>query len=83
MSIFYKVRVKIMAPTFKVQFIDGIYSAHDIIHDTETAKKDIAHQIMTRFGAQHISGAIVEVVLFRRSDIGFILSESSEELDKK
>ena len=83
MSVFYRVRVKISTPTFKVQFIDGIYSARDFVQDADAAKKDIAHQIMTRFGAQNIREAIVEVVLFRRSDIGFILSESSKELDEK
>lgn len=79
MSVFYRVRVKVRIPTCKPQFIDGLYLSRTIAEDAEEAKRDISSQIAARFNAQNLPGAIVEVVLFRRSDIGFIISEQSED----
>lgn len=80
MSVFYRVRVKICAPGYKAQFIDGLYVARDVVVDITSTKADIELQVIRKINAVKVPGASVEVVLFRRSEIGFFLSENSEDL---
>lgn len=79
MSVFYRVRVKICAPRYKAQFIDGLYVARDVVADITSTKADIELQVIRKINAVKVPGASVEVVLFRRSDIGFFLSETCDE----
>ena len=81
MSVFYRVRVKICAPGYKAQFIDGLYVARDVVVDITSTKADIELQVIRKINAVKVPGASVEVVLFRRSEIGFFLSENSEDLE--
>lgn len=81
MSVFYRVRVKICAPGYKAQFIDGLYVARDVVVDITSTKADIELQVIRKINAVKVPGTSVEVVLFRRSDIGFFLSENSEDLE--
>lgn len=79
MGVFYRVRVKVSAPTFKTQFVEGLYVARNLVADIASAKADIECQVIRRFGAMHIPGARVEVVIFRRSDIGFLFTQCSND----
>lgn len=81
MSVFYRVRVRICAPGYKAQFIDGLYVARDLVTDMTSAKADIELQVIQKIHAVKLPETSVEVVLFRRSDIGFILSENSPDLE--
>lgn len=81
MSVFYRVRLKICAPGYKAQFIDGLYVARDLVTDMTSAKADIELQVIQKIHAVKLPETSVEVVLFRRSDIGFILSENSPDLE--
>lgn len=81
MSVFYRVRVKICAPGYKAQFIDGLYVARTVVVDITSTKADIELQVIRKINAVKVPGASVEVVLFRRSEIGFFLSENSEDLE--
>lgn len=78
---FYKVRLKqSIAPSLKTQFVDGIYVANNIPTDTEAVKAQIAdhakNKLQREFGG---SNPLVEVVVFRRSDIRFLLAEDPSE----
>lgn len=81
MSVFYRVRVRICAPGYKAQFIDGLYVARNVVTDMTSAKADIELQVIQKANAVKTPGTSVDVVLFRRSDIGFILSENSPDLE--
>lgn len=81
MSVFYRVRVRICAPGYKTQFIDGLYVARDVVTDLNSAAADIELQVIQKIHAVKTPGTSVDVVLFRRSDIGFILSENSPDLE--
>lgn len=81
MSVFYRVRVRVCAPGYKAQFIDGLYVARDLVTDMTSAKADIELQVIQKANAVKTPGTSVDVVLFRRSDIGFILSENSPDLE--
>lgn len=81
MSVFYRVRVRICAPGYKAQFIDGLYVARDVVTDMTSAKADVELQVIQKIHAVKPPETSVEVVLFRRSDIGFILSENSPDLE--
>lgn len=80
MSVFYRVRVKVVEPSHKAKFIDGLYVARDEVTDVQATKSQIAISVINQMGTRW-PNTIVEVVLFRRSDIGFILSENSEDLE--
>lgn len=80
MSIIYRVRIKVAELHRKVVYLDGVYVATDIVNDASKVKEDIANRVKCQLGPQ-VSQAVVEVVLFRRSDIDFILSENSEDLE--
>jgi hypothetical protein len=72
--------VKLAVPFFKTKFIDGLYSACEEVVDVEAVKSQIAISVMKQMECLS-PNTIVEVVLFRRSDIGFILSEDSPDLE--
>lgn len=81
--LFYKVRLKqSISPSLKTQFVDGIYVANEIPIDTEAVKAQIAEhakkKLIKEFGD---SDPLVEVVVFRRSDIRFLLVEDSPDLE--
>lgn len=80
MSVFYKVRVKVSAPTFKTKFIDGLFIAKDVLDDTTPAKNYIIQRTQRNMDEVKIPDAKVEVVLFRRSNFGFILHPTPTEL---
>lgn len=80
---FYKVRLKQSVATYlKTQFVDGIYVANEIPTDTEAVKAQIAEhakkKLIKEFGG---ANPLVEVVVFRRSDIRFLLVEDSPDLE--
>lgn len=81
MSVFYRVRVRVCASGYKAQFIDGLYVARDLVTDMTSAKADIELQVIQKIHAVKLPETSVEVVLFRRSDIGFILPENSPDLE--
>lgn len=75
--LFYRVRLKqSILPSLKTQFVDGIYVANEIPTDTEAVKAQIVERakkrLLKEFGG---SDPLVEVVVFRRSDIRFLLVE--------
>lgn len=75
--LFYKVRLKqSILPSLKTQFVDGIYVANEIPTDTEAVKAQIVERAKKRL-QKEFGGVdpLVEVVVFRRSDIRFILVE--------
>lgn len=78
MNTFYKVRVKVSLPSFKPQFIDGLYIARETLDNADVAKMDIINRIRARLDARQIPVAVIEVVLFRRSDISFVISDSQD-----
>ncbi|MBR5812394.1 MAG: hypothetical protein IKY80_05270 [Alistipes sp.] len=80
MSIIYRVRIKVADPHRKVKYLDGVYVSNGIVSDATNVKEDIASRVKRQLGSS-ATLAVVEVVLFRRSDIGFILSENSEDLE--
>lgn len=74
---FYKVRLKqSISPSLKTQFVDGIYVANEIPTDTEAVKAQIVERAKKRL-QEEFGGVdpLVEVVVFRRSDIRFLLVE--------
>lgn len=80
---FYKVRLKqSISPSLKTQFVDGIYVANEIPTDTEAVKAQIAEHAKKKL-IKEFGGAkpLVEVVVFRRSDIRFLLVEDSPDLE--
>lgn len=79
MSIFYRVRVRVCAPGYKPRFIDGLYAARDVVADMISVKADIELQVLKQINAVRTPGTSVEVVLFRRSELGFVLSETCED----
>ena len=79
MSVFYRVRVRVCAPGYKVRFIDGLYVARDVVTDMTSAKADIELQVIQKANAVKTPGTSVDVVLFRRSELGFVLSEACEQ----
>ena len=81
MGVFYKVRVKVSAPTFKTKFIDGLYIANDVLKDTTAAKEFIIKRTKRNMNEVKIPDASVEVTLFRRSNIGFILHPTPQDLE--
>ena len=80
MSVIYRVRVKIAIPTFKTQFVEGLYIAREEVKDVQAVKSEITIRVMKQM-PRLVPNSIVEVVLFRRSNIGFVLSENSEDLE--
>lgn len=82
MGVFYKVRVKVSAPTFKPKFIDGLFIARDVLNDTTPAKKYVIQRTKRNMDEVKIPDAKVEVVLFRRSNVGFILHPTPAELNE-
>lgn len=83
MNIYYRVRVKLSAPNLKSRFSDGIYVATDIVSDPDSVKKYIEQRFRQELELINIRNVTSEVVIFRRSDIGFILSEKSKDLENK
>lgn len=81
MGVFYRARVKVSVPKSKPQFIDGLYIARDLVVDAASTKAEIERQIIRKYEAVNLPGTRVEVVLFRRSDIGFLLSEAPKDLE--
>lgn len=81
MGVFYKARVKISAPTLKTQWIEGLFVAPDILEDTAPAKAFIEKRTIDSLAAAKIPKAQCDVVVFRRSNVGFILSPSKEDLE--
>jgi hypothetical protein len=79
MSVFYRVRVRVCAPGYKARFIDGLYVAQDVVTDMTSAKADIELQVIQKANAVKTPGTSVDVVLFRRSELGFVLSEACEQ----
>ena len=79
MSVFYRVRVRVCASGYKAQFIDGLYVARDLVTDMTSAKADIELQVIQKANAVKTPGTSVDVVLFRRSELGFVLSEACEQ----
>lgn len=75
MSNIYRTRIKIADPSRRVKFLDGVYVSTGIVSDATKVKEDIANRVKRQLGA-NAESAVVEVVLFRRSDIDFILSEN-------
>lgn len=82
MGVFYKVRVKVSAPTFKPKFIDGLFVANDVLSDTTPAKKYIIQRTKRNMDEVKIPDARIEVALFCRSNVGFILHPTPAELDE-
>lgn len=82
MSVFYRVRVKVSVPKYKPQFINGLYIARDIVVDVASTKAEIELRILAQYEAVKLPGTRVEVVLFRRSNIGFLLSEAPKDLEE-
>ena len=79
MGVFYRVRVRICAPGYKARFIDGLYVARGGVTDITSAKADIELQVIQKVNAVKTPGTSVDVVLFRRSELGFVLSETCDE----
>lgn len=80
MSVLYRVRVKIAIPTFKTQFVEGLYIAREEVKDVKAVKSEITIRVMKHL-PHLLPNSIVEVVLFRRSNIDFVFSETSEDLE--
>lgn len=80
---FYKVRLKqSVAPYLKTQFVDGIYVANEIPTDTEAVKAQIAEHTRKKLQREFSNvNPLVEVVVFRRSDIRFLLVEDSPDME--
>lgn len=80
MGVFYRARVKVSLHGYKLKYIDGLYVTRDIVADVAQAKAHIVDRTLQTLGPLR-DKAIVEVVLFRRSDIGFILSGPPKDLE--
>ena len=81
MSVFYRARLKVSAPTLKQRFVDGIFVARDVAEDLTAMRACVAERAKAQLEAAGCKDATVEVVLFRRSEIGFILSGNIRDLD--
>lgn len=84
MGVFYRVRIKVSAPTLKVQWMEGLYVAHDVLETpahVSAAKAFIIKRTKQSLEKAKIKDPMCDVVVFRRSDIGFILSPSKEDLE--
>ena len=81
MRVFYNVRLKLSSPEHRSVFVDGIFAANDVLHDVEPTKQLIKDRAMAQYKRSGLPTARVEVVLFRRSKVGFILSDIPQDLE--
>ena len=81
MRVFYNIRLKLSAPGHKNVFVDGIFVTQDVLLDVEQAKQQIKDRAQAQYKRSGLPTARVEVVLFRRSKVGFILSDIPQNLE--